>query len=372
MNERAQVTRAPSRWRLPALAVVVIAIAALLFIFLTGTKPAPVSAAVPVLVRLVTDLNRSEVVVVSGDIEASRSANVGFQVPGRVVRVWPEEGDFVQAGQPLAQLDTTQYKLQLVMASAAARQAEDQFKRLQQMNQAQGIAPADFVKIETGLEQARAQQALVRDNLANTQLVAPISGTVAHRGIEVGEQAAPGMPVFTIIATDPIQVRAGVPEAEIGRIKFGQTVEIRVPALPNNKFYGQVRLVGVAADPTSRTYSVKISVPNPRRLLRPGMIAEARIKQDSQVVAFTIPATAVVRDADGATQVFIYNPAEKKVFARRITVGTMYGKEVEVTSGLNDKDLVVVGGQHRVREGAKVDATTDKETAIAVEPRRTP
>ena len=102
------------------------------------------------------------------------------------------------------------------------------------------------------------------------------------------------------------------------------------------------------------------------------MIAEARIKQDSQVVALTIPATAIVRDADGATQVFIYNPTEKKVFARRITVGTVYGKEVEVTSGLSGKDMIVVGGQHRVREGAKVEATTDKETAIAVERRKTP
>lgn len=372
MNERAHVTRAPSRWRLPALVVVVVAIGALLFIFLGGTKPTPVSAAVPILVRQVSDLNRSDVVVVSGDVEASRSGNVGFQVPGRVVRVWPEEGDFVQAGQPLAQLDTTQYKLQLVMATAAARQAEDQFKRLQQMNQAQGISPADFVKIETGLEQARAQQALVRDNLANTRLVAPISGTVARRGIEVGEQAAPGMPVFTIIATDPIHVRAGIPEAEIGRIRLGQTAEIRVPALPNNKFYGQVKLVGVAADPTSRTYTVKITVPNPRRLLRPGMIAEARIKQDSQVVALTIPATAIVRDADGATQVFLYNPAEKRVFARRITVGTVYGTEVEVTSGLSGKDMIVVGGQHRVREGSKVEATTTREEAIAVERRTSP
>ena len=103
--------------------------------------------------RQVSDLNRSDVVVVSDDMEASRSGNVGFQVPGPVVRVWPEEGSVVQAGQPLAQLDTTQYKLQLVMATAAARQAEDQYKRLQQMHQAQGIPPADFVKIETGVEQ---------------------------------------------------------------------------------------------------------------------------------------------------------------------------------------------------------------------------
>jgi membrane fusion protein (multidrug efflux system) len=336
------------------------------------SKPQPVAEVVPVLIRQVSGVNRSDLVVVSGDVEASRSGNLGFQVPGRVVRVWPEEGEFVQAGEPLAQLDTTEYHLQLVMASAAARQAEDQFKRLQQMYDQQGIPPADFVKMETGLQQARAQMALVRNHLANTRLVAPLAGAVARRGIEVGEMAAPGMPVFTIIATDPIQIRAGVPEAEVGRIRVGQTAEIRVPAMPNQKFYGKVKLVGVAADPMSRTFTVKITVPNARRTLRPGMIAEARIQQDSQVNAITIPASAIVRDADGATQVFAYNPADKRVYARRITVGTVYGKEVEVITGLTTKEMIVVGGQHRIREGSKVEATTAKATEVAVDSRKAP
>jgi membrane fusion protein (multidrug efflux system) len=372
MNESVTMTRAPRRGRL-AVAVIPVAAGA---IFLTSlyacSKPQPVAEVLPVLVRQVSGVNRSDLVVVSGDVEASRSGNLGFQIPGRVVHVWPEEGEFVQAGQPLAQLDTTEYALQLVMASATARQAEDQFKRLQQMYDKQGIPPADFVKMETGLQQARAQMALVRHNLANTRLVAPLGGAVARRGIEVGEMAAPGMPVFTIIATDPVQIRAGVPEAEVGRIRVGQKAEIRVPAIPNQKFYGNVKLIGVAADPMSRTYTVKITVPNGRRLLRPGMIAEARIQQDSQVSAITIPASAIVRDADGATQVFAYNPADKRVYARRITVGTVYGKEVEVLAGLTSKEMIVVGGQHRIREGSKVEATTAKTTDVAVDSRKAP
>jgi RND family efflux transporter MFP subunit len=372
MNESVSMTRALRRVRLTSSVVPVIAGAVFLMSVYACSKPETVAEILPVLVRPVSGVNRSDLVVVSGDVEASRSGNIGFQVPGRVVKVWPEEGDFVAAGAPLAQLDTTEYQLQLVMANAATRQAEDQFKRLQQMYDKQGIPPADFVKIETGLAQARAQAALVQHNLGNTRLVAPIGGAVARRGIEVGEMAAPGMPLFTIIATDPVQVRAGVPEAEVGRIRVGQKAEIRVPAMPNQKFYGVVKLIGVAADPMSRTYTVKITVPNARRLLRPGMIAEARIQQDSQVNAITIPASAIVRDADGATQVFSYNPTDKRVYARRITVGTVYGKEVEVTSGLTSKEMIVVGGQHRVREGSKVEATTAKTASVAVERRTAP
>jgi membrane fusion protein, multidrug efflux system len=372
MNERALVPPASRRWRLPALVVAIIAVAILAASLLGGKKPEAIAQTIPVLVRLASTVDRSDVIVVSGDVEASRSGNVGFQVPGRVTQVWPEEGQVVQAGQPLAQLDTTQYHLQLVMATAATRQAEDQFKRLQQMYDQQGVPPADFVKIETGVAQARAQQSLIRQSLSDTRLVAPISGAIARRGIEVGEQAAPGMPVFTIIATDPVQVRAGIPEAEIGRIRVGQTAEIRIPALPTKKFEGRVKLVGVAADPSSRTYNVKITVPNPGHLLRPGMIAEARIRQEGRVSTITIPASAVVRDGEGATQVFVYRPADKRVYARRVTVGSVYGKEVEVTAGLTANDQIVVGGQHRVREGSQVEAQTAKASDIAVDSRAKP
>jgi membrane fusion protein (multidrug efflux system) len=79
-----------------------------------------------------------------------------------------------------------------------------------------------------------------------------------------------------------------------------------------------------------------------------------------------------VRDADGATQVYSYNPTDKRVYARRITVGTVYGKEVEVTSGLTSNEMIVVGGQHRVREGSKVEATTAKTAQVAVERRKAP
>jgi len=180
------------------------------------------------------------------------------------------------------------------------------------------------------------------------------------------------MPVFTIIATDPVQVRVGVPEAEIGRIRIGQSAEIRIPALPTQRFAGHVKLVGVAADPMSRTYTVKITVPNPRGVLRPGMIAEARIQQDGRINALTVPATAIVRDADGATQVYVYFPNEHRVYARRVSVGSVYGKEVEVTSGLTSSDLIVVGGQHRVREGSNVEPSGATSSDVPVDSRKAP
>ena len=115
----------------------------------------------------------------------------------------------------------------------------------------------------------------------------------------------------------------------------------------------------------SRTYTVKIELPNPKRRIRPGMIAEVRVENDAKVQARTLPAEAVVRDADGVTRVFVYDSGERRVHARRIEVGTAYGSEVEVRSGLDGDELVVVGGQNRLREGASVEARVDS-TATSV------
>jgi multidrug efflux pump subunit AcrA (membrane-fusion protein) len=116
----------------------------------------------------------------------------------------------------------------------------------------------------------------------------------------------------------------------------------------------------------SRTYSVRVALPNPGGQLRPGMIAEVRIREDAQVSALTLPGEAVVRDVHGLTMVYVYFPAERRVYSRQVTIGSVYGTEVEITSGLNGDERVVVGGQHRVREGSLVRAS-ELPTAVPQE-----
>jgi len=316
---------------------------------------------VPVLVQEVTYLERPEYVALSGDVEPRRSAHVGFLVGGVVSSVGPSEGDAVQAGDLLAELDSTEYRLNLDMAAAQRARAQDAHRRAEIVYAEDGLPESDFHEAQTALQVARAQEGLARKKLTDTRLTAPISGVVAMRGIQPGEQAGPGRPVFTIVQVTPAQVSVGVPEADIGRVAVGQRAEVTVPALEGARFEGRVRLVGIAADPASRTYSVKVELPNPERRLRPGMIAEVRIDTDDLINTVTIPGEAVVRDADGVTHVFVYFPEEERVHRRRVEVGSAYGNEVEIEEGLEGDEMVVVGGQTRVREGSRVSASTAAE-----------
>jgi multidrug efflux pump subunit AcrA (membrane-fusion protein) len=371
------------------------------------TQAAPDQTAVPVQVRTPAVVERAESVSASGSVEGSETADVAFLVGGRVARVLVEEGQHVTKGQLLAELEPTDYQnvfneaaAQKNAARALAEKADagvrkqeleqaridyerwaDEYKRMKFLVERKSLPPNDFEKIEaaynnskqryemavegtrkedraTADAQAHAADAQASEEskrLSDTRLVAPISGNIAMRKVDPGQTVAAGVPVFTIVNLNPAKVRVGVPEAEIGKVKQGATAEVTLPSLAGRRFTGKVAIIGVAAEPASRTYTVKILVPNPGPVLLDGMVAEARIFGPAKVQVLTIPAEAVVPDPQGAPNVFVYFPDRKRVYARRVDVGPPVGKEVEIRSGLRGGEQIVIAGQQKVRDGSIVE-----------------
>jgi membrane fusion protein (multidrug efflux system) len=313
----------------------------------------------PVLVRVEAATRREQPTgrTTSGVVEARTASDVGFQVPGRVVRVGPDEGSYVRAGTVLAEVNPTDYRFALDQAEAQAEQAARERDRLRTLVAAGSVAPNDFDRAESGARQSGAAAGVARKRLADTRLVAPISGIVARRAIDPGETAAPGTPVFTVMDVATVRVRVGVPEADVGGVRVGQPATVRVPALPGETFAGRVSLVGIAADPTTRSYAVEVEVPNGARRLRPGMIAEATLGGAVRDSVVAVPAAAVVRGADGATAVYVLDRPTRRAHARRVAVGGAWDDVVEIARGVTPGEMVLVAGQQRVRDGARVTLT---------------
>ena len=313
------------------------------------------STAVPVVAHAVRLSTHAWSTTASGIVHANTTVDVAFQVPGKVVTVGPDEGQIVRAGQEIAALDPTDYRLALEQASAQADRAARDRDRNQPLLASGGIAPATMDHLESGARQSAAAADLAKKRLADARLVAPLSGIIARRAIEVGSSVAPGQAAFTIVDLDPVRVRVGVPEGDIGHITSGETAVVRIPAL-DTSFTGRVTLIGVAADPTTRSYTVEISVPNPARRLRAGMVAEATVSTRAAASVLMLPAAAVMRDAaiNGATIVYVLDRDDMRVHARRVTTGTARGDSLEITAGLALNDRVIVAGQQRLREGALV------------------
>jgi RND family efflux transporter MFP subunit len=324
----------------------------------SATNGADTTAAVPVVIATVTPSTRAWSTTASGIVQANTSVDVAFQVPGKVVTVGPDEGQSVRAGQEIATLDPTDYRLAVEQASAQADRAARDRDRNQPLLASGGIAPADMDHLESGARQSAAVAGLAKKRLADTRLTAPLSGIIARRAVEIGATVASGQPAFTIVNLDPVRVRIGVPEADVGHVSEGAAATVRIPAL-DASFSGRVSLIGVVADPTTRSYTVEISVPNPARRLRAGMVAEATITTGQTTTATIIPATAVVHDGgvNGATIVYLLDRDDARVHARRVATGAAHGDSLEITSGIAATDQVVVAGQQRLRDGASVEVT---------------
>ncbi len=371
------------------------------------TSTAPDQAPVPVQVRTPAVVDRAESVSASGSVEGSETADVAFLVAGKVARVLVEEGRHVSKGQLLAEIEPTDYRnafnaatAQKEASLAVAQKAEaglrkqeleqarieferwqDEYKRMKFLVERKSLPPNDFQKIEAAYNASReryqmaqegtrkedrdtaaaqahaadAQASEERKRLDDTRLVAPISGNIGMRRVDPGQTVAAGMPVFSIVELNPVKVRVAVPEADIGKVKQGADAEISVPSLGGRRFTGKVAIIGIASEPASRTYTVKILVPNPGPVLLAGMVAEARIFGPAKVHSLTIPGEAVMPDSQGGPNVFVYSADRKRVYARRIEVGQPVGNEVEIRSGLRGDEQVVVAGQQKVQEGSVVE-----------------
>jgi multidrug efflux pump subunit AcrA (membrane-fusion protein) len=366
--------------------------------------PLAVDQPVPVLLRKPNRVQQPVSVAASGAVEANVTAQGAFQIAGRVAKVFVEEGQAVQKGQVLAELDATDYRNGYDAAKGQADAAEavnskaqeglrsqeleqaridyerwlDEYNRMKYLYDHKSLAANDFKKIEAAYQAAQqkydmakqgtrvqdkeaatgqfhaaaAQMHEAQKHLADCQLRAPIAGFVGMRRIDVGDTVGAGMPVIGVLDLNPVKVRVAIPESEIGKVQQGARATVTIPSLDGKQFEGKVEAVGVTADPASRTYVVKIAVQNPERLLRAGMVAEARIYNSKMVNAITVPGGAIVHDPQGVALMYVYSPERQRVYAKRVDVGGPIGNEVEILGGLTGGEQVVVAGQQNVREGS--------------------
>lgn len=289
----------------------------------------------------------------SGTIEPDNTADIGFAVPGVVNGILVEEGQNVQQGQLLATLDATEYSNALAIANAGLNQAEDLYSRLHDLYQKGSLPAKDYIDIQTKLAQAKANKAISAKHIADSRLYAPISGIISARKIERGSAAAPGVPAFTIVKTDMVYARASVPESEVGAIPRGGSAKVYIPTLQDS-VEGKITIINPQADATSRTYNIKIKLSNNNGRLLPGMLADIRVNTGRSANNLTVPATAVVRDADDLTYVFITN-GQRQAVRKRVTVGALTGKnEVVITTGLQGGEQVITSGLTNIKEGTTV------------------
>lgn len=310
-----------------------------------------------VMARKVTRVSTNEAIVVSGVLEADKTVPLSFLVPGKVDHVYVDEGDHVKKGQILAKVEINDYRSNLEIAEAQFFEAQDTYDRMVPLYKEGAVAEKAFITIKAALEQARAARDIAKKKVRDTKLLSPVPGIIGAKDVELGQTISTGIPVFTIVKTDRIYARVSVPESEIGKVALGHKATVTINALDERIVEGKVSLIGVMAEPRTRTYTVKIELSNPDFSLRDGMIANAQIVTDKTIVMVSIPGKAIVRDADNLTYVFLVDKEKATAMRQRVFIGSVFRNEIEIKEGLNAEDVVIVAGQHKITDGAAIMVT---------------
>ncbi len=335
---------------LPPLSAILIALA------VAGcSEDTPNAQAKSPVVRVATVVasDSAQDLVLSGHLEAETSVAVSFGVPGSVERVLVDEGQAVSKGQVLAILDAGALKDQLAMSQAKADQAEDAWRRMEPMHRGGTLAEIRWVEIETGRNQARSAVSMARRNLEDAVLRAPLSGLVARQNLQPGERALPGASAFTLVQTTTMLSTVQVAEKDIARVRKGMTAHVEVSAT-GSRIDGVVREIGVEADPFTRTYKVKVALPNPSGVLKVGMVSQVRLSVPGTAPTPIAPPASVQVDAQGRH--FVWIVTDSVLHRREVRTGSLVQEGIAIDSGLAVGETVVVSGTPMLSEGLRVQA----------------
>ncbi len=287
---------------------------------------------------------------VVGTVRAKLRATVEARVSGRIDRLPVLLGEKVQKGQLIARLDAAEIVARLEQAEASLEQAEREWKRVSALHEQQGVTRAEFDAAESRRRVARAVAAEANAMMGYVQIVAPFQGVVTKKWADVGDLAAPGKPLIEIEDSTGLQLETDVPEAIASYVRKGARLRVRVDAV-RDELEAVVSEVGPAADPLTRTFRVKLDLPSMEGLM-PGQFARL-IVPIGERKSIRVPTTAVVRR--GQMEI-VFCVTNQHAQLHLVKTGKCVGDEVEILSGLDSGQTVVVSSADQLTDGQPVEA----------------
>lgn len=369
-------------------------------------------APTPVKVEAVQSYSASKGARYSASIVPSSQVQLAFSVGGYVDKIAQvkgadgrlrnvQQGDSIARGLALASVRAKDYAVkvdqangqlaqtraslvtsskQVDEAEVGAEKARLDFERAQALFETQSITKSEYdsaksqrdlyrAKINTARSQlavveaqiaaAEASQAAAAISRDDTILRAPIDGLLLQRSVEVGELLSPGKGAFLLADTSVVKAQFGVPDLEVQKLKTGSTLTVDLDALPGREFTGQITSISPSADQKTRLFDIEVSIRNPQRLIKVGMIASLTLATaPAQEAVPVVPLNAIVRSKDQPDHYSLFvvedQGGKQRGRLRSVILGEAFGNRVAVTSGVKAGDLVITTGVSRRVDGEPV------------------
>ena len=298
-----------------------------------------------------------------GTFRAVKGVDVAPQAAGVIVQIGFESGQDVKQGGALVQIDDTVEQADLKANLATLRNAELALERQRTLVGSAATTKANLDAAVSARDQGSAQVDRTRALIAQKRIVAPFSGRLGLRRVDVGQYVSPGTALVTLQQLDPMFIDFPMPEQRLGDLKVGQVIEVEVDAYPGEKFTGKIGSIDARVSAETRNVIVRGEIANVQQKLRPGMFGNVGVLIGAARSVVTVPRTAVSFSLYGDS-VYVVAPYPKaggdvlQAERRFVRTGDTRGESVAISEGLKVGERVVTEGQIRLQPGARVKIGT--------------
>lgn len=306
---------------------------------------------IPVAVETVNIGLISENVVATGILEASEILPLVSETQGKIIKIYKQKGDYVQAGEIILKVDDEVIAANVLIAEANFAQNQKDVERFTRLSDENAIAKRDLELASIGLKKAKADLITARKALNNASIKAPISGYINSDNITLGQFLAGGSPVCEIIDNNTLKLNIKVSEHEVYKIKKGQNAIIKLSSFPDKSFPGKITSIAEKADAAMK-FNVEIVLANdPKSHLRSGLYAEAEllVKNEPRLI---INKECIIGSMEMPE---VYIAQNGKAVKRKLVIGQSSNKLVEVLNGLSAGEEIIVSGQLNLKDGDDVN-----------------
>lgn len=312
-----------------------------------------------------------------GTLTASQGIDLSVEIPGTISAVQFQSGEKVRKGQPIVLLDSEIEQATLAAAEADLHLAKVEFERARSLIDRQAISRSEFDRLNAESQKALASVAQLKASLAKKRILAPFSGTIGIRQVDIGDFVAAGTPIATLQDLSTLFVDFYLAEQQVPLLGIGQKVQIQVSAFPGEAFEGRIVALNPKVEITTRNVQIRAELANPGERLLPGMFADLQVLLPAEEPRVVVPETAVTYTLYGNSILAVKEgqppapedgaqpPARSEPYLvverRFVKTGERRDGHVVVLEGLDAGEQVVIAGQLKLDSGAHV-AIAEKRT----------
>jgi membrane fusion protein (multidrug efflux system) len=320
----------------------------------------------PVRVTKLTREDVDEIIDLTGTAQPWDEFRISSEIPGRVTQLYVNEGDWVERGQLLLelererrQIDLESRKADLTRSKVVLEFSRKRLERGQSLLEKGAMSQSEVDTLDQAVQVAESAVRVseisiqsIEEELEDTQIHAPAAGQISVRHISRGETVTPSTPLMTVIQVNPIKVMTEISEPYLYKVRQGQRVRLIFESVNSSELTGTIHFIHPVANPVSSSFPTEIRLNNARRRLQPGMVARVLVKAETLRDVLLAPLDAIV-DFDGQFFVFV---VEGEVVSRRpVEIVRRLGARAVVAGPLKAGDLLVVTGNANLTEGTSVE-----------------